>query len=143
MSKHRIAVLPGDGIGREVTEAALSVLEPLAKRHGFGLSTETLPAGAFHYRDAGDNARALEHYLQALGLTERVAHPNLRVLVLINVGEVQLEPRRELPASPGRGGGGRGRRRGGGRREGDREGGAEAEAKIKEANDAIARLVRS
>jgi 3-isopropylmalate dehydrogenase len=50
----RIAVLPGDGIGQEVTAAALSVLEPLAKRHGLGLSTETLPAGAFHYRDTGD-----------------------------------------------------------------------------------------
>ena len=50
----RIAVLPGDGIGREVTDAALAVLEPLGKRHGLGLSTETLPAGAFHFRDTGE-----------------------------------------------------------------------------------------
>ena len=50
----RIAVLPGDGIGQEVTAAALAVLEPLAKRHGLGLSAETLPAGAFHFRDAGE-----------------------------------------------------------------------------------------
>jgi 3-isopropylmalate dehydrogenase len=50
----RIAVLPGDGIGREVTTAALAVLEPLAKRHSLGLSTETLPAGAFHYRETGE-----------------------------------------------------------------------------------------
>jgi 3-isopropylmalate dehydrogenase len=50
----RIAVLPGDGIGTEVTEATLAVLEPLARRHGIGLSTETLPAGAFHYQAAGE-----------------------------------------------------------------------------------------
>ena len=50
----RVAVLPGDGIGQEVTAAALAVLEPLGKRHGLGLSTETLAAGAFHYRDTGE-----------------------------------------------------------------------------------------
>src|SRR3712207_8245182 len=50
----RIAVLPGDGIGTEVTTATLAVLEPLAKRHGLGLHTETLPAAAFHYRDTGE-----------------------------------------------------------------------------------------
>lgn len=50
----RIAILPGDGIGTEVTEATLAVLEPLAKRHGIGITTEILPAGAFHYRDTGD-----------------------------------------------------------------------------------------
>ena len=50
----RVAVLPGDGIGTEVMAAALAALEPLNKRHGLGLSTETLPAGAFHYRDTGE-----------------------------------------------------------------------------------------
>ncbi|WP_198369245.1 isocitrate/isopropylmalate dehydrogenase family protein [Roseomonas rosulenta] len=49
----RIAVLPGDGIGTEVTEATLAVLEPLARRHGIGLAFETLRAGAFCYRDTG------------------------------------------------------------------------------------------
>jgi 3-isopropylmalate dehydrogenase len=49
----RIAVLPGDGIGTEVTAATLAVLEPLAKRHGIGLAFETLRAGAFCYRDTG------------------------------------------------------------------------------------------
>ena len=49
-----LAVLPGDGIGVEVTQATLAVLEPLAKRHGLGISTETLPAGAFHSPATGD-----------------------------------------------------------------------------------------
>ncbi len=48
-----IAVLPGDGIGAEVTAATLSVLDPLAKRHGLGLRFEELRAGAFCYRDTG------------------------------------------------------------------------------------------
>lgn len=49
----RIAVLPGDGIGTEVTQATLAVLEPLAKRHNLGLDFEHLRAGAFCYRDTG------------------------------------------------------------------------------------------
>jgi tartrate dehydrogenase/decarboxylase / D-malate dehydrogenase len=32
---HRIAVIPGDGIGKEVMPPALHVLEKVAKRHGF------------------------------------------------------------------------------------------------------------
>ena len=50
---HRIALLPGDGIGTEVTAATLAVLEPLAKRHGLGLAYDQLRAGAFCYRDTG------------------------------------------------------------------------------------------
>lgn len=49
----RVAVMPGDGIGVEVTDAAMGVLGKLARRHGIGLSTETLPAGAFVYRETG------------------------------------------------------------------------------------------
>jgi 3-isopropylmalate dehydrogenase len=48
-----IAVMPGDGIGPEVTDVTVAVLERLAKRHGLGLVTETLTAGAFAYRDTG------------------------------------------------------------------------------------------
>jgi len=49
----QIALLPGDGIGTEVTEAAVAVLDAAAKRHGLGLAYETLRAGAFCYRDTG------------------------------------------------------------------------------------------
>lgn len=48
-----IALLPGDGIGTEVTEAAVAVLDAAAKRHGLGLAYESLRAGAFCYRDTG------------------------------------------------------------------------------------------
>ena len=52
-NKLSVAVLPGDGIGTEVTSATLAILEPLARRHGLGLDIAMLPAGAFHYRDTG------------------------------------------------------------------------------------------
>lgn len=62
----RIAVMPGDGIGTEVTAATLAVLEPLAKRHGIGLAMEELRAGAFCYRDTG-TAMSEETFAKAAG----------------------------------------------------------------------------
>lgn len=49
----RVALMPGDGIGTEVTEACIAVLEPLARRHGLGLGFDRLRAGAMAYRDTG------------------------------------------------------------------------------------------
>ncbi len=40
MTTHRIAVLPGDGIGREVTPEAVRVLEAVSRRAGLGLEFE-------------------------------------------------------------------------------------------------------
>ncbi|GIG68275.1 tartrate dehydrogenase [Phytomonospora endophytica] len=37
MTSHRIAVIPGDGIGREVVPAARAVLDAVAARHALGL----------------------------------------------------------------------------------------------------------
>jgi 3-isopropylmalate dehydrogenase len=51
---YRVAVLPGDGIGLEVTAAAERVMLEAARRHGVELATETWPCGAFHYRDTGE-----------------------------------------------------------------------------------------
>jgi 3-isopropylmalate dehydrogenase len=53
MIDYDIAVLPGDGIGVEVTEAALAVLHTLAPRLGRHFHTTAHPAGAGHYRDHG------------------------------------------------------------------------------------------
>ncbi|MDR2367389.1 MAG: isocitrate/isopropylmalate dehydrogenase family protein [Deltaproteobacteria bacterium] len=48
-----IAVLPGDGIGPEVTEQALKVMKAAASRFGFGLRINALPYGANHYLKTG------------------------------------------------------------------------------------------
>src|SRR5947208_4757143 len=50
---HKIAVIPGDGIGQEVIPAALSVLEPVASRHGFGLELTEFPWGCAYYTKHG------------------------------------------------------------------------------------------
>jgi 3-isopropylmalate dehydrogenase len=52
-TNYDIAVLPGDGIGTEVTEAALTVLRALEPRIGRRFATTVHPAGAGHYRDHG------------------------------------------------------------------------------------------
>ncbi len=49
VKRYRIAVIAGDGIGPEVIEAALPVLERASSKHGFRLDLERLPYGADHY----------------------------------------------------------------------------------------------
>jgi len=45
----KIAVIAGDGIGPEVIEAAIPILDRAAAKHGFGLQWERLPYSADHY----------------------------------------------------------------------------------------------
>jgi len=47
--KHRVAVIAGDGIGPEVIEAAIPILDRVAAKHGFALQWERLPYSADHY----------------------------------------------------------------------------------------------
>ena len=49
-----ICVLPGDGIGTEVTAATLPLLERLAHGAGFGFAFTEHPGGALHYKAPGD-----------------------------------------------------------------------------------------
>ncbi len=54
MAKHRIAVIPGDGIGREVVEAGVEVLGALAARDpDLELAWETFDWGSDYYRRYG------------------------------------------------------------------------------------------
>src|SRR6266481_211460 len=45
----KIAVIAGDGIGPEVIEAAIPILDRVASKHGFALQWERLPYSADHY----------------------------------------------------------------------------------------------
>jgi 3-isopropylmalate dehydrogenase len=49
----KIAVLPGDGIGPEITQEAVRVLERLSAQGHFGLSLEEAPVGGAGYRASG------------------------------------------------------------------------------------------
>jgi 3-isopropylmalate dehydrogenase len=50
----RIAVIPGDGIGRDVTTEALKVLRAVSDASNRPLELETLPYGADHYLATGE-----------------------------------------------------------------------------------------
>lgn len=45
MTTHRITLLPGDGIGPEITAVARQLLEAVSQRHGFGLAFDEQPVG--------------------------------------------------------------------------------------------------
>ncbi|MCA1585855.1 MAG: tartrate dehydrogenase [Acidobacteria bacterium] len=49
MSRYHIAVIAGDGIGREVTPAALSILQTVSQRGGITLDFVELPWGCEYY----------------------------------------------------------------------------------------------
>jgi tartrate dehydrogenase/decarboxylase/D-malate dehydrogenase len=54
MRSHRIAAIPGDGIGKEVIAAGIEVLRALEERdRGFALAIETLGWGSDEYRATG------------------------------------------------------------------------------------------
>lgn len=50
MSKnYKIAVVPGDGIGKEIVPEGLRVINAVAKKHGFSIDTESFGWGAGYY----------------------------------------------------------------------------------------------
>lgn len=54
MKTYKIAAVPGDGIGTEVIEAGVEVLQALAEREGgFAFEMETFPWGADYYMEHG------------------------------------------------------------------------------------------
>lgn len=54
MKNYSIALIPGDGIGTSVTEAAWAVLQAASKKHGtFTLSEKTFPWSCAFYKETG------------------------------------------------------------------------------------------
>ena len=68
MRTHKIAAIPGDGIGQEVIPAGLEVLRALTERAGdFALEVEEFPWGSDYYRETGrmmpeDGLKTLEGF---------------------------------------------------------------------------------
>lgn len=50
----KIAVMPGDGVGKEVVPAGLKVLETAARKFGFNYDVDHYPFGAEHYLETGE-----------------------------------------------------------------------------------------
>jgi tartrate dehydrogenase/decarboxylase/D-malate dehydrogenase len=53
MRTYSIALIPGDGIGKDVTEAAWQVLQAAAKRGGFALDGTSFPWSCAYYQETG------------------------------------------------------------------------------------------
>jgi 3-isopropylmalate dehydrogenase len=49
----QLAMMPGEGIGLEVMEAATAVLGAVEDRFGLSFRHETIPGGAHHYKETG------------------------------------------------------------------------------------------
>ncbi len=109
-----ICVLPGDGIGVDVIDATLPLLDKLAHDAGFSLRFATYPAGAQHYAATGDAlpaktlaaARAADAiFFGAMGWpairypdgTEIAPQLDLRVELELYAG---VRPARALPGLP-------------------------------------------
>jgi 3-isopropylmalate dehydrogenase len=54
VTRHDIAVIPGDGIGPEVVREGVRVLERVAALEGFGVRLTTYPFGAEHFLSTGE-----------------------------------------------------------------------------------------
>lgn len=76
MKTYDIALIPGDGIGPEIIDEGVKVLEKVSELEGFELKWEKYPLGADHYLETGelvseDTLKALSQsdviYLGALG----------------------------------------------------------------------------
>src|SRR5438874_4309213 len=63
VKRYSVAVIGGDGIGPEVVEAAIPVLDRAAAKHDFSLAWERLPYSADHYLKTKETLpdSALEH----------------------------------------------------------------------------------
>jgi tartrate dehydrogenase/decarboxylase/D-malate dehydrogenase len=91
MKTHRIAVIAGDGIGKEVIPAAIGVLQLAAEQNGFRCDFTTLPWGCDYYLQTGRMmdpdgiAQLLKFdaiYLGAIGDPRVADHISARELIL-------------------------------------------------------------
>jgi len=113
MKTHRIAVIAGDGIGKEVVPQGQRVLEAAARKFGFALAWDEKPWSCDHYvkhgrmmpEDGLDQIRAHDAiYLGAVGFPTVPDHVSLwGLLIPIRRGfhlYVNLRPVRLMPGVP-------------------------------------------
>jgi tartrate dehydrogenase/decarboxylase/D-malate dehydrogenase len=111
MRYHKIAAIPGDGIGREVIAAGLKVLDACARRDGsFQLQVESFDWGSAYYKKHGvmmpdDGCQKLRHfdaiYFGAVGapnVPDHVTLWGLRLAICQSFDQyANLRPTRILP----------------------------------------------
>jgi len=111
MHSYRIAVIPGDGVGEEISEEAVRILNTAAEIHGFEVKTETFDWSCDRYLELGEMmpANALETlgtfdaiFLGCIGDSAKVAdHISLEMLLTIRKGFDQYVNLRPIKLYPG------------------------------------------
>jgi 3-isopropylmalate dehydrogenase len=79
---YKIAVIPGDGIGPEVTREAMKVFDTAAKKTGFTYETYPFPFGGEHYMKTGE-------ILPDMALTEL---KEMNAIYLGAIGHPEVKP---------------------------------------------------
>ena len=111
MASYQIALIPGDGVGAEITEEALRVLDAAADIHGFEVATESFDWSCDRYLEKGEMmpASALETlsafdsiFLGCIGDANKVDdHVSLTMLLAIRKGFDQYVNLRPIKLYPG------------------------------------------
>jgi 3-isopropylmalate dehydrogenase len=84
MKNYNIALLPGDGIGPEVTAEAVNAVEAAGSRHDFKVEWVTYPFGAAHYNRTGGGETLPDSALSEMGLCD--------AMMLGAVGDPSVKP---------------------------------------------------
>ena len=111
MNSYRIALIPGDGVGGEITEEAVRALDAAAEIHGFDVATELfdwscdryLEQGEMMPEDALDTLAGFDSiFLGCIGDANKVAdHVSLQMLLKIRKGFDQYVNLRPIKLYPG------------------------------------------
>lgn len=111
MTSYQIALIPGDGVGGEITDEAVRVLEAAADIHGFDVETELfdwscdryLAKGAMMPDDALETLSGFDSiFLGCIGDANKVAdHISLQMLLTIRKGFDQYVNLRPIKLYPG------------------------------------------
>lgn len=111
MSQYRIATIPGDGVGIEITEEATRILEAAAEIHGFDVEIETFDWSCDYYLEHGvmmpDDALSTladfdSIFLGSVGDANKVPdHISLQLLLDIRTGFDQYVNLRPIKLYPG------------------------------------------
>ena len=111
MKLYKIALIPGDGVGIEITDEAVRVLDAAADIHGFEVATESfdwscdryLATGAMMPDDALNTLSAFDSiFLGCIGDADKVEdHISLQMLLTIRKGFDQYVNLRPIKLYPG------------------------------------------
>ena len=111
MKNYAIAVIPGDGIGKEVTREAIKTLNALSDKHGFKATTETFDWSCDYYLKHGemgpenvlDILKGFDAiFLGCIGDANKVPdHISLTILLKIRKGFDQYVNLRPIKLYPG------------------------------------------